>query len=64
MQRIIKLLFSPMAFAVGFLIPLIAQVLIAAGVDTGVSPWLIAGVVGLGLGIMAQVRGSWIWVKP
>ena len=64
MQQVIKILFSPLAFAVGFLWPLFTQVIIAAG-------WLPAGSVAIGTGaaiaigwgLLAQLRGSWIWIK-
>ncbi len=64
MQQIIKFLFSPIAFALGFLWPLMTQVMIAAEL---VAPGLLAIAVGAAIaipwGIVAQVRGSWIWIR-
>ena len=65
MQSLIKLLFSPLAFGVGFLAPLVAQSLELASVSTGAVPPIVIGLlVGVGLGLMAQLRGSWICLKP
>lgn len=62
-EKLIKGYFSPLLFGVAFLGPLIAQSLIAANLATG-TPALITGLVlGGGLGLMAQLRGSWLWVK-
>jgi hypothetical protein len=63
MQKLIKGYFSPLLFGLAFLTPLIAQSLTALGISTG-TPALITGLaIGGGLGLMAQLRGSWLWVK-
>jgi len=64
MQAALKILMSPMVFAVGFLIPLFTQSLTAMGISPfGVEPIFIGIITGIALGVMAQIRGSWIWVK-
>ncbi len=64
MQTVIKMLLSPMAFAIGFLWPLITQSLIALETTTSFSHALLAGgAVAIALGVVAQVRGSWIWIR-
>ena len=64
MQTALKVLLSPMAFAIGFLIPLITQSLAALGISPfGIEPIFTGVVVGLALGAMAQFHGSWIGVK-
>jgi hypothetical protein len=64
LQQLIKIFFSPMAFAVGFLWPLVTQVLIAAEVMApGLQTWLVSAAIVLPFALMAQFRGSWIWIK-
>ena len=63
-MKFIRYLFTPLVFGLGFFAPLIAQVLDAAGFDFGINNLVIGLVVGGGLGLMAQLRGSWVWVKP
>ncbi|MFK7914004.1 MAG: hypothetical protein AB8B93_08825 [Pseudomonadales bacterium] len=61
---IIKLLFSPLLFGIAFLGPLIAQTLIATNPALSSDSALYIGLAcGLALGTVAQVRGSWIWIK-
>lgn len=63
-MRLIRLLFSPLIFGLAFLTPLIAQVLTTLGWQpAGVDPIWIGLMLGGGLGMMAQIRGSWFWVK-
>jgi hypothetical protein len=63
-QHILKLLFSPLAFAVGFLWPLFTQILIAAGLSQpGWFAMSVGAAIAISLGVMAQVRGSWLWIK-
>jgi hypothetical protein len=58
----LKLLFSPMVFAIGFLVPLFSQSLTALGVQIdGVPNLVLGGSVAVLLGILAQVRGGWLW---
>lgn len=64
MQTLVSVLFSPMVWALGFLWPLFAQVLLKAGLTSEtLTADLIAGGIALCLGAVAQFRGSWIWVK-
>jgi len=54
--------FGPLLFAVGFLIPLIAQSVIALGWTPpfGLSAWTFAALLGGGYGLFAQLTGRWI----
>ena len=64
MEQVIKILFSPMAFAVGFLWPLTTQVLLASGaMAAGWQAWLVAAAFVLPFALSAQIRGSWVWIK-
>lgn len=63
-MQLIKLLFSPAVFALGFLWPLVTQVILAAELMAdGWQVWLVSALVVLPFVIMAQLRGSWIWLK-
>ncbi len=63
-MKFIALLFKPITWAIGFLLPLTAQVLLALDVTTSsVSAYGFAAVVAVLWGLMAHLRGSWIWVK-
>ena len=63
-MKLIQVFFSPIGFAIGFLTPLIAQGLLYFDIAEN---WKIAYSVGilvaLFFGLMAQTRGSWIWLK-
>lgn len=63
-KKLIGILFSPLLFGVGFVAPLSAQILTAVGYSAGVDNIYIGLAIGGSLGLMAQVRGSWVWVKP
>lgn len=65
MQVVLKFLLSPIAFALGFVWPLLTQSLLHSGwiVDT-TQALIIGGVIAITFGIVAQLRGSWIWIKP
>ena len=64
MQTLFKILLSPMAFAVCFLWPLITQSLEAlAWTNSEMLAITIGGVFAIAFGAMAQLRGSWIWLK-
>ena len=64
MKLIIGILFSPMAFALGFLWPLTTQLASALQLVAAGFPAIVAGAaVAIPLGLMAQLRGSWIWIK-
>ena len=65
MKKLIGVLFSPFVFSLGFLAPLIAQVLASTGVTVpDVETYYIGLLVAAMLGVIAQWRGSWLWVKP
>ena len=65
MKKLIGVLFSPFVFSLGFLAPLIAQVLASTGVTVpGVETYYSGLLVAAMLGVIAQWRGSWLWVKP
>lgn len=64
MEKFFKLLLSPMAFAMGFLWPLITQSLVALGYfEFGWQVFTIGAVIAFGFGSMATIKGSWIWIK-
>lgn len=64
-MKLIKYLFSPLVFGFGFLAPLIAQMLTALDVSLlGTTNLVVGVVIGGLLGLIAQFRGSWIWIKP
>ena len=64
MQSIIRFILSPMAFALGFLWPLVTQLLIATAlVPAGGSAIAIGAAVAVPWGLMAQFRGSWLWIR-
>ena len=63
-MKLISLLFLPITWALGFLLPLFAQSFLALGLtDSVLTAYVSAGVVALAWGVMAQLRGSWIWLK-
>ena len=56
--QILKILFSPVVFALGFLTPLFTQMLNALAFEFAGMPNLAVGLaIALALGITAQVRG-------
>ena len=64
MQRLLKIFFSPLVFALGFLWPLCAQIIIAADwVSAPATAYAIGAAIAIGWGLLAQLRGSWIWIK-
>jgi hypothetical protein len=61
----VKVLFSPIVFGLGFIGPLSAEIITALEISLPIGTPLYWGLlIGGLLGLMAQVRGSWIWVKP
>lgn len=63
-MKLIGLFLSPIAFSIGFLTPLTAQVILAMSADFGTTmAYGIGFAISIPFGIMAQLRGSWIWVK-
>ena len=53
---------GPLLFGVGFLAPLIAQIIERAGVTPplGLAPLMVGLIVGPALGLAAKLRGRWI----
>ena len=63
-MKLLSILFSPLVFALGFLAPMIAQILLASSlVESLQSAYLMAFAIAVSLGLMAQFRGSWLWIK-
>jgi hypothetical protein len=64
-MKVIGLLFSPIAFGIGLLAPLIAQIMAFAGLSVVGIPDIWVGLfISAQLGLIAHLRGSWVWVKP
>lgn len=64
MQLFLMIVFSPIVWSLAFVWPLLAQMGMASGVsesETGV--WVVSALIALAFGLMAQFRGSWIWLK-
>lgn len=63
--KLVKFVFEcgPLIFAVGFLWPLFAQIIgLADWVPPfGLSPLEMAFLLAMAFGLMAQVRGTWLW---
>lgn len=57
--------YGSLIFAVGFLWPLFAQTLSYVGwvPPFGLSPLVAIFVPAIALGLMAQVRGTWLWQR-
>lgn len=57
--------FGPLIFGVGFMAPLFAELIRLVGwtLPFGLTPLIAGLILGGGLGLVAQVRGSWIWQK-
>ena len=63
-ETLIISLLSPMAFAVGILMQFLAQTMIALGfMSNGWQVYAVSALLAMTFGLMAQLRGSWIWVK-
>ena len=61
-MAILRLLFTPAAFAIGFLAPLTAQCMTALDLSINGVPNLVTGFVVAGiLALIAHVRGGWLW---
>jgi len=64
-MKIIGFLFSPITFGIGLLAPLIAQIMAFVGLSVVGIPDIWVGLfIGAQLGLIAQLRGSWVWIKP
>ena len=62
MSYLLKLMLSPLAFALGFLAPIISQCAEALGWGIpGVSDLTLGLALGLVIGVTAQLRGGWLW---
>lgn len=58
-------IFSPVVFGLGFLGPLLSQSLVALGIAPNTTATvIICLLLGAGYGVFAQLRGSWLWIKP
>jgi hypothetical protein len=62
-RKLIGYIFSPLTFGIGFLSPLIGQILTAVGYANGIDNIYLGLGIGVSLGLLAQIRGSWVWVK-
>ena len=64
MITVIKTIFylGPMIFGLGFLAPLSAQIISAADwtLPFGLTPLIAGSMIGGGLGLIAQIRGTWV----
>ena len=64
MITVIKTMFylGPMIFGLGLLAPLSAQIISAAGwtLPFGLTPLIAGLMIGGGLGLIAQIRGTWV----
>ena len=64
-MKIIGFLLSPFTFGIGLLAPLIAQIMAFVGLSVVGVPDIWVGLfIGVQLGLIAQLRGSWVWIKP
>ena len=67
LTRLIELIFKfgPFIFGVGFMAPLFAALIVRVGLvlPFGLTPLLAGLLLGGGLGLFAQLRGSWLWAK-
>jgi len=58
---LIKILFSPILWAIGFITPLFAQTLLASGlIASSTTAYTLAVVAALGWGAYAQMQGRWL----
>lgn len=64
MEKFLKLIFDlgPMIFAIGFLTPLIREIVTRAGLipPFGLKPLIFSLVIASAYGLVAQIRGRWI----
>ncbi len=64
MKYLITALLSPMAFALGFLWPLASQLLLGTQLlPSETSAWVVGALLTWPLGWVAQLRGSWLWIR-
>ena len=63
-EKLIKVLFAPLTFGLAFLAPLFAQILDDLAVSLPIASNLTLAFVVAGIwGLVAQLRGSWVWLK-
>lgn len=62
--NVLKFLFSigPLLFGIGFLAPVLAELMVAAGLHQplGLEPIMLGGLLGLSWGSYALIKGSWV----
>ena len=64
MEKLISAFLSPIAFAIGFLTPLFAQVCLAMGwIINTPTAYGIGFAIAMTFGLMAHFKGSWLWLK-
>ena len=64
MELLLKLIFSPIVFGLLFLGPLIAQSMTAMDLQLFAIPNLLLGlIIGGAWGLIAKLKGSWLWIK-
>ena len=63
MKHLITWFFSPLVFGLAFIAPLSAQILDRVDITLPIANIWVGLMIGLGLGLMAQTRGSWLWIK-
>ena len=64
MKTLFGILLSPLAFAIGFLWPLVTQTAIALDLmAAGAEAILLGAAIAIPFGLLAQFRGSWVWIK-
>ncbi len=63
-MKLLSIFFSPFVFGIGFITPLIAQILMNLTViEDPIFAYVIGLAIGSALGLMAQFRGSWLWIR-
>ena len=64
MNYLIGILLAPLTFAICFLWPLITQASVALEmIEAGWPAIVLGAAIALPFGLMAQFRGSWLWIK-
>ncbi len=64
MKYLLGVILAPVTFAIAFLWPLATQSGVALGlVEPGWSAVLMGAAIALPFGLLAQFRGSWVWIK-
>lgn len=65
--KLIELIFKygALIFGIGFMAPLFSTLIGRAGLALpfGLTPLIVGLMLGGGLGLFAQIRGSWLWAK-